>query len=319
MDDCDVRPPSVEDFQESPLEGQLFIRYVEVCTLLGDITECYSRKQMSRHHRYRVLETMSRWTMELPEELQLFQRSADSMGLLISPYNFKARQLHIPYFVILTIMHKTLTPNAGPSAVSILAASYIAGIFEDFLARDEVQYLPAIFTFYGLSAGVSLISFHRYPHLRKAAEQDLAVIMTAESELAKRWPTARGMRAALENMMSSIPKADARSIQLPLDVPKSEIHSYFSAFGPRLCRMRHVVLGQTAPWESNESQDLEIMQYHNMPAMPILNMGMVNQESFPLATESGYQGELGQGIFDFQHDDMGLWLFDNGGADFPIQ
>jgi hypothetical protein len=271
-----------------------------------------------------VLETLSKWARNLPEELQLYQRNASSTELNVSPYNFKARQLHIPYFVILTIMHKTITPNAGPSAISILAASYIAGVFEDFLARDEVQYLPAIFTFYGLSAGASLISFHRYPHLRKAAEQDLAVIMTAEVELAKRWPTAHGMRSALENLMSSIPKGDSRNMQPPLDIPKLEVQSYFSAFGPTLCRMRDAVLDPTTASTNafGNNHRLGPQQYQFTPAAPIMAASTSNEEPFPLegsTAGAGFEDCLSDGIFDFQQDEMGLWLFDNGGADFPLQ
>jgi len=118
-----------------------------------------------------------------------------------------------------------MTPNSGPSAVSILAASYIAGIYEDFLARDEIQYLPAIFSFYGLAAGVSLISFHRYPHLRKVAEQDLSVIMSAEFELGKRWPAAKGFRSALEKMIASLPTPNSNTVQPQLEIPEVDIEA----------------------------------------------------------------------------------------------
>jgi hypothetical protein len=320
-----VRTPSAEDFPNSPLEAPFFIHYVEVCTMLGDITECYSRKYMSRHHRLRVQNSMSGWAKDLPEELQLFQKSANSTDLHISRYNFNARQLHIPYFVVLTIMHKIMTPSAGPSAISILAASYIAGIFEDFLARNEIQYLPAIFSFYGLAAAVSLISFHRYPHLRTIAEQDLAVIMSVELELGKRWPAARGMRKALETMISSIPKADARNIQPQLEVPRTEVEAYFSAFGSSLCRMRDPVLSHNMPIDLNPENDMSgtmgVLQYDYMTAATAMNGDPLRGESLQLErsmTRPDFEEGLNSGMFDFQHDDTGFWLFDNRGADFPL-
>lgn len=223
-------------------------------------------------------------------------------------------------------MHKTLTPNAGPSAISILAASYIAGIFEDFLARDEISHLPAIFTFYGLAAGVSLVSFRRYSYLREVAEQDLEVIMTAEVELAKRWPTARGMKAALQNMMSSIPDDGLRTVQPPLDIPAPEIRSYFSAFGPMLCRMRDAVLDQH---NNTKSEDLSVSNHHHFPdlgrAIPVPRLGAnaLSEEPLSLTTPPSaapvFEENWNDSIFNFPQDDMGFWLFDNGGQDFPLQ
>lgn len=281
---------------------------------------------MSRHHKVRVLDTISRWTDSLPEELRLFQKSSTSTtDLQISRYDFKARQLHIPYFVVLTIMHKTLTPNAGPSAISILAASYIAGIFEDFLARDEISHLPAIFTFYGLAAGVSLISFRRYPHLREVAEQDLEVIMTAEVELAKRWPTARGMKAALQNMMSSIPDYNLTTVQPPLDIPISEIRSYFSAFGPMLCRMRDAVLGQYTKSEESSANNHHswFPELNRTTLVPRSGANGLSKEPLSLNTPPSAAPVLEENwndsIFNFPQDDMGFWLFENGGQDFPLQ
>jgi hypothetical protein len=318
LDDCNVRPPCFEDFPNLTLEAHLFIRYVEAWTMLGDITEGYSRKYMSRHHKERIQNSMSQWTRELPEELRLYQNSDGSSYLYISRYNLNARQLHVPYFVILTIMHKTITPNAGPSAVSGLAASYVAGIFEDFLARDEIQQLPAIFTFYGLAAAVSLISFCRYPRLRKIAEQDLAVIMAAELELGKRWPTALGMRNALETMIAAIPKEGEPNIQAQPEVPRVEIQSYFAAFGSSLCRLREAVLTPVSPVATNSinrsNNASEAFRFdHTDVATPFYGNQISGE--FP---PSGIEDGLNDGIFDFQHE-AGFWLFDNRGADFPFQ
>ena len=324
LDDCDVRRPSLEDFPESVLEGHLFIHYVGVCTVLGDLIECYSRKHMSRHHKLNVQHSMSQWTKDLPEELRLFQKSTNSHERFISRYNFNARQLHVPYFAALTIMHKSIISNTGPSALSILAASYIAGIYEDFLARDEIQYLPAIFTFYGVVAAVSLASFHRYPQLRRSAEQDLKVIMSAEKELGKRWPAARGMRRALESMIASIPKLSSSSSELQLEVPKVEVEAYFSEFGSGLCRVRDAVLGQSGAIDCNleSEKNGENLQFDYMRTGPIINPDQGNEEVLQQLDgtmlpnlEGGPDGRM----FDFQYDDMGYWLFDNNGIDFPLQ
>jgi hypothetical protein len=281
---------------------------------------------MSRHHKSRVQNSLTAWSKDLPNEFRLYQKGPNPTDLHLTRYNFNYRQLHIPYFVVLTIMHKTMTPNAGPSAISILAASYIAGIFEDFLARDEVQFLPAIFSFYGLAAAVSLISFHRYPYLRDIAEQDLAVIMSVELELGKRWPTARGMRNALEVMISSIPKTDTRNTQLHLEIPKKEVESYFSNFGSSLCRMRDAVLNPNTSIDQNLftgfSRTTAIIRSDSMTAATGIShdpmTGRPIQFEWPTTRYGLDNGDSGD-MFDFAQDDIGFWLFDNSGADFPLQ
>jgi hypothetical protein len=279
---------------------------------------------MSRHHKLHVQNSMSKWTTDLPEELRLFQRSTNSADYHMSRYNFNARQLHVPYFVVLTIMHKSITPNTGPSAISILAASYIAGIYEDFLARDEIHYLPAIFSFYGLAAAVSLVSFHRYPQTRKVAEQDLTVIMIAERQLGKRWPAARGIRNALENMISSIPKANPNNVHPQLEVPKAEVEKYFSAFGSGLCRAWNAVFSQDGVVDVNLANDIHtgILPFDYMSTTAAME-GPAPGDPLQNVEEPMAQSELGGGLdasmFGFQYDDIGYWLFDNSGTDFPLQ
>jgi len=218
-----------------------------------------------------------------------------------------------------------MTPNSGPSAVSILAASYIAGIYEDFLARDEIQYLPAIFSFYGLAAGVSLISFHRYPHLRKVAEQDLSVIMSAEFELGKRWPAAKGFRNALEKMIASLPTPNSNTVQPQLEIPEVDIEAYFATFGPALCRVRTAVLGQENRIDDKVVNDIHggiEFDYMTMATATELDEGPMAGNALQHGEGTLTPGQLGDGIdgtFGFQYDDLGYWLFDNWGTDFPLE
>lgn len=96
------------------------------------------------------------------------------------------------YFTVLIILNRPLDPKLAPSTASLLASSYIAGIFEDFMARDELCYLGPIFTFYCLTAGMAQLSCYRYSEIVGLAEQNLNVMARALEELSKRWPTAVG-------------------------------------------------------------------------------------------------------------------------------
>lgn len=71
----------------------------------------------------------------LPDYLRLSLRRDDSDTYTPFSYNFNARQLHLPYLVSLAILGRPAsTGMVSPKA--ILAASFAAGIAEEFLARD---------------------------------------------------------------------------------------------------------------------------------------------------------------------------------------
>ncbi|KAG5295428.1 fungal specific transcription factor domain-containing protein [Histoplasma ohiense] len=79
-DDCDVRPLYNGDFYESTADGPIFISYVELASLLGDLTQCCCRKYLSRQKRQYIEGALYRWTRELPDHLQLFWRASPNQG-----------------------------------------------------------------------------------------------------------------------------------------------------------------------------------------------------------------------------------------------
>lgn len=154
-----------------------------------------------------------RWIKTLPDSLRLSQSSNSSESFTASARNFNARQLHLPYLITVTIMARSMTSyppkqessststSSTISPVAILASSFVAGIFEEFLARDELQFLGPIFTFYLLAAGIALVSTRRDPTLWRIAQQDLEVLQNSLQELSKRWPSAIGALRGLRNVI----------------------------------------------------------------------------------------------------------------------
>ena len=232
MKDCEVRPISLVDFDEPSETAHLFIAYVGICSILGEVIECCSRKQTSHQQRLSIENALYRWSHSLPDHLQLFNTG---QGLAIRPYHLEARQLHIPYFVILSIIYRSPSPNGAPSAAALLASSFIAGIFQDFLTRDEIRFLGPIFTFYLLAAAVAQLSCYRYCILWRSAEQELRVITISQKELSKRWPSALGALRVFQNLTDAVTK-QSRSNHPPLMDLSMDQHSLFDVFGADLCR-----------------------------------------------------------------------------------
>jgi hypothetical protein len=205
-----------------------------------------------------------------------------------------------------------------PSLAVILASSFIAGIFEDFLARDEVQFLGPIFTFHLLAAGIGLLSSKNIPSLWEQAAGSLETIYLALDELAKRWSSAKGSLRALRSIAEK-QQSLATPDQVPAMTPLREYRPYFEGFGSELswawpCFME---VGQN---ESNdgsgtlafgESDAIDHLAESRVP-------GDIPSEYRPLTTvldpNAGFvMGDMPQGMTgDFFHDQyqgMGDWLF----------
>jgi hypothetical protein len=186
---ADVSPPSAVDFEGMVAPANLFSSYVGISCILGDLTQSYLRKHGLQEHKKSLEDRLFRWLKTLPENLQLCRPVE---GRPLKQYSFQARQLHIQYFTVLVILYRPPDPKLAPSTASLLASSFIAGIFEDFMARDELRYLGPIFTFYCLTAGMAQLSGYRYSGIVDIAEENLAILGRALELLSTRWPSAVG-------------------------------------------------------------------------------------------------------------------------------
>ncbi|OJD14069.1 hypothetical protein AJ78_05546 [Emergomyces pasteurianus Ep9510] len=293
-DDCDVKPLSNEDFYGSTADGPLFISYVELASLLGDLTQCCCRKYLSRQKRQYIEGALYRWTRELPDHLHLFRRASSNHGsspkLLPAPYSFEARQLHVLYFIILAILFRSTPPASTPSAAAVLASSFVAGIFEDFLARDEIRFLGPVFTFYLLASGVGLLSCYRYPHLWVKAEQDLRIIYNSQKELSTRWPSAIGSLNALRSMKEEASKTPRHEEFQVLGSLTPEQLTCFSGFGTDLCRLGEVILTPRiqdllGPRRIDDDQ-------YSRSASDMMTAGILAELKTPISTPAALDGYL---------------------------
>ncbi|CAI7627314.1 unnamed protein product [Penicillium glandicola] len=237
LEDCEVAPPCSEDFHDSSSNATLFIAYVEISSILGHLTEYCRRKTLTRQVRQNLENRLYRWIRDLPPSLRLFcNRSTSEDASLpkrtLARYDFEVRQLHIPYFTCLAIMCR---PNPGESASLgvLLASSFIAGIFEDFLARDEIQFLSPVFTFHLLAAGIGLLSCNNIPSHREKATGSLESIYLALEELSKRWSSGKGSLRALKSIAEK-QRSTSTTDEMPSMTLSREYQPFFEEFGPDL-------------------------------------------------------------------------------------
>lgn len=229
----------MSDFPVRDFQAQLFLAYCTISGLLGDTVECYLRREISRQRRVDLENAVYRWAKQVIPKL----RSSAATQEDVTTSHLEVQQLLVMYFVVLTILHRSPTPNSVPPSASLVASSFIAGIYEEFLLRDELRYLGPVFAFYPLCAGLSLLSSCRYPQLQSTAEHELTVIKLSLQKLSERWLSAVGPLRALNKLTEKVRE------QGPCDSPPPTLDldtvSFFDGFDAKVCKQWRLI-GQSA-------------------------------------------------------------------------
>lgn len=206
--------------------------------IMGDIAEAYRRHQLSQTKKTELIRALYWWQRELPDALRLYHSGVER-GL--RPYNFHARQLHVLYFESVMLVFYKGTQRTLISSPALIASSCIAGLFEEFLIRDEVRYLgPSIWKSFLLTAGLSQISGCRAQNIASDVVQDLQTLRSCLQEFSKRWPTAVKNMKLLDNLKDSFDR-DLSSQQHFLDIPREEFEPLLRDFGTEISRHWHLV------------------------------------------------------------------------------
>lgn len=232
-----MSPPSLDDFLVKDGRARLFLAYVTIIQLLGGITECCLRKSLTPARRLEFENALFRWIKRLRSDLQLLTTSK-------APRHHapEARQLLVAYFAILIILYRSRSPISAPSAASLVASSFITGIFEEFLAKDEIRHLGPVFAFYALCAGLSQAPAYRYPSLRNTAEYEMTIIKLSLQELSKQWASAPGSLYSLNKVIDEVLQQPTFDDQVPTVSP--DVATFFEDFGPAFCRQWPLVTGR---------------------------------------------------------------------------
>ncbi|CAG8333062.1 unnamed protein product [Penicillium salamii] len=289
--DSDVLPPSLNDFPLNNFKSQLFLGYCTIARLLGDTVESHLRQEISRQRQIDLENAVYRWAKQVIPKLQSAVASQEDAVIC----NLEVQQLLVMYFVVLTILHRSNTPGGSPPAAALVASSFIAGIYEEFLLRDELRYLGPVFAFYPLCAGLSLLSSSRYTHLQSTAEHELTVLKLCLQKLSERWLSAVGPLRALNKLTEKVreqgpfegtpPKLDA------------DAASFFEGFEITLCKQWQVLGHSLEPISGNSG------------IAPTCNLADIQDPSEVLQSLDATAGQ--QDNYDFASLDVSLDPFSN--------
>ncbi|KAJ5339912.1 hypothetical protein N7452_006640 [Penicillium brevicompactum] len=296
--DSDVLPPSLNDFPVNNFKSQLFLGYCTIARLLGDTVESHLRQEISRQRQVDLENAVYRWAKQVIPKLQSAVPSQEDTAIC----NLEVQQLLVMYFVVLTILHRSPTPGGSPPAASLVASSFIAGIYEEFLLRDELRYLGPVFAFYPLCAGLSLLSSNRYTQLQSTAEHELTVMKLCLQKLSERWLSAVGPLRALNKLTEKVREQGPFEGTPPKLDPDAA--SFFEGFDTGLCKQWQVI--GYSPEPLNGSAGIS-------PTCNLADIHASNDALRSLDTPSGQPDN-----FDFASLDVSLDPFSNNweGAGF---
>lgn len=236
--DCNIPEPSLEDF---PLEVRsqarplVFIHWVRLCTLIGRIAQLQSRSveasaSPGMSPLGAVAEELSAWVANLPPKICINIGSR-----FISAFDKDAYQLHIPYLASIIVLNLRRVPESGalPLALppAMFAASCMARLFKDILAKGDMRFLMPITAWYCGVSFIALLAASRDPALQEAAKQDLEIVTLMCDQLRKMWASAQVIYAGFDRLRATAENESQLSAHQFAMVPANPL--YPDAVGPR--------------------------------------------------------------------------------------
>lgn len=209
-EDCSIPKPSLDDFplnvrdQTKPL---IFINWVGLCDIIGRIARLLSRSMAGKTSDNPsplspLAEELGEWIRCLPPRIRI-----DLASRYVSTFDKDAYQMHIPYLasvIVLNLTHGS-EPSALPVAVppAIFAASCVARIFKDILAKGDTRFLMPITSWYCGVSFIALVSASRDPVLGDAVKADLEIITLMCDQLRRMWASAQVIYGGFERLRAA--------------------------------------------------------------------------------------------------------------------
>lgn len=220
-----MREPSLQDFPSDPQfqkRGEVFLFWVRLCAIIGRVAKTlHSPKSNNETHLTSedLVKELSNWANSLPPHLQLpIQNSRTSC------FDKDVHQLHLPYLTTVIILHLKRVENPLPQALppAILAASCIARILRDILARGNFRFLMAITCWYTGTAFIPLLQASQFPHMAKEANECLDILERMAEQLKTMWASANVIRMGFQRLRHTTNHTLDRSSALQNAAPANE-------------------------------------------------------------------------------------------------
>ncbi|KAL4948569.1 hypothetical protein BDW69DRAFT_189161 [Aspergillus filifer] len=190
LNDSDVLPPTIDDFPEQDFHARIFPVYLSICLRLGETVERSLRKELTPEYQRSSEDWLFRWV----------KQDVPGIAGQFPGYCFEARQVLVAYLANLIILDRSDTLDREVSPRSLLAASFMAGIFREFFQTNDVCRLGSSFGFYALTAGLVLTPATRVEALRGTVTEQLIIVKATIHTLSKQWVSASECQRTLDKL-----------------------------------------------------------------------------------------------------------------------
>ncbi|KAK4494970.1 hypothetical protein PRZ48_014326 [Zasmidium cellare] len=285
--DCDQPILTIEDFPKSTnsKHAQIFLSYVSVLQILGDLCQCVVRKgEAAAHEKEDIAARLMAFTSNLPPDLRLVDGTGSPM-----PYDLLVAQLHIPILATILILYRprSVFTLKSASAAGVAAANLSYRIFEAIELREHTHCLSSTFAWHLLMTCVPLVSSLKVPQLREAADSALDSLERSLETLGKTRPAGannlRSVRSIRKAMASSLESGRVGSLEGDLQDSGTYLSmapALLSIYGGEAVRHYEKLVGQLGPPVPNNlndgtetNYDLTLPSQHQQDFLELLGIG----------------------------------------------
>ncbi|KAJ5391387.1 hypothetical protein N7509_006877 [Penicillium cosmopolitanum] len=245
----DIRLPTIDDFEQQDTKAELFIQHANLSIILGGIVDRHAQKsEMTQNEAISILESLQQFINNIPSQLQLYE------GSNRRPFRPDIYEFHANYFVCLIVFFRLFGhafPALTVSAASLVASSCIARLYEQFLYRDEMNYLTPLHNWFVMVGCAPQIHHNATCQGRdKLCNEELPILTNALRYMRLKSPPAGVLLDIIERLsevnsngltpsVSSVPQEGSPTeepwlAQLPHAVLLNSLFPFPGSLSPRL-------------------------------------------------------------------------------------
>lgn len=202
--DCDTRPPSIADFDQSDISSLVFVHYASVISIWSEIADFGVRGvSASAADMERLTDSLCTWIVSLPDQIRLFGPTGQRL-----PYRQSVSELHMVYFVTIILIEALRIQKHeqwSTSIASIIAASAVARLIEEVDCWEDLSSMSSTTTFYIMAASIPLI-YHRPSRSDKkeGRQEELQILCSALEHMVPKWGGASVVRQNIEKIRTAV-------------------------------------------------------------------------------------------------------------------
>lgn len=239
-----MKPPSKDDFPD-PADPRvdLFIEWVRLCEIIGRVAKQLPSTESGAPKIQELTSELVKWVASLPGSMQIRVHTEHSSSLARDTHH-----LHLPYLATISLLYlrRSSEPLPTASIAAIVAACYVADIFESYLARGSLHFLTGQNGWYITIAILALLHARRVEAITATADAHIRTLRIALKQMAQNWYSAQIFDVGLDKLPGIAPNtvevegehmrscADAAGTSPSLDELRAEDATDWKVFFPHV-------------------------------------------------------------------------------------